>query len=945
MFLSNRRLRSLIPLAWLALTVIAELGANEVTVSDVVFTPNVIDAQASGTTDSTVVLTFRLESSEALTTVEAGLAYDENLTGSDMGRFLDFAVSCDQIFPIGSSTTRVSGTEMDGIYRTVIPIRRSMPPGVWKAQFILAPSFGCRFREFPQRLVVINGGDYDDDPPEVTALSWPTTVDVTNGDQLVTIDFNVTDESGIDRIFLYLTGQSGVRNEPEGGLQKLSGDEFSAVYRGTYRIRKYSIPEYLQLTGSTFDVLQNGKEIDRSDEPYFQVVNNGQANDTAPVLENLTFSESSIDVTDGEQSIVATVEVSDDFEGPIFGSFRPQVFQGRNGISQSVSGGQLSFQSQLENGNWSASTSINFFSSHHPVQLCGEIELWDTYGNFAIYSKNRQFDEIPVGQEKTLRVSASKPLSGPFADSSPPEMTALTISPQVIDVGDGPQEVTIEVDLVDLESGIQFVYGFLAGQFLFFELISGDERSGRWKATVIIPSEINRRRAIDLSMEAIDGLRNYVSWRNDGDVFFDTPFPIPVNYRIQNYTEIEIPDRIPVSSVTASVHEVDVTDESKSVTIDVLLEENATSASLTVDRLIDTVFPEPFGLREFMERVGERHYRYVLNFNRFFPPGQYLLGVDPANGNTFTTFSSDGSYFSTRRTARELPFGSIRAIKVQNDNFDPGYFPDLLQVSFSRNDLDLSTGDQDVTVTARFEGGTELLESVYLSVDLDEIMAPAAFFGGLSTELTRDAEAVEGTYKGVLRVPCSVPAGTYQLSIHPQFLSFVPRIDYGVSSSRAQSFPESVSFPNIVNLSSVFDLANAPRFFQSNPVFDFMGDRNQNGVYDPIDDALGVGTLRFGYDGPTPEIHPSPVDGRPSLRFAIDPYYEVGEDGLGGLLLEDGRPLADDMGFYGEVSIDGKEWCKAPFRNIGNFWYELPLPDDEGFGFGRLKAVERVPEE
>ncbi len=212
---------------------------------------------------------------------------------------------------------------------------------------------------------------------------------------------------------------------------------------------------------------------------------------TPPALQSLTFSPSSINVTNGPQNVIVTARITDSMSGVAnspFAFYSPpgpsdsQVQMGTFGASNLISGNAndgvyqvtLTFPQYSQSGTWYISY----------------VYLNDQVGNTTHY---QQQDLTNLGFSTTLQVTSLG------ADVTPPVVRSLTISPGLIDVTNGPQSVTVTARITDDISGVaNSTFAFYSppgpsgsqvqmGTFGPSNRISGNANDGIYQTTVTFP--------------------------------------------------------------------------------------------------------------------------------------------------------------------------------------------------------------------------------------------------------------------------------------------------------------------------------------------------------------------------------------------------------------------------------------------------------------------------
>jgi len=174
---------------------------------------------------------------------------------------------------------------------------------------------------------------------------------------------------------------------------------------------------------------------------------------TAPELVDFSFSPSTIDVSPGPVTVMATLQLTDDLSGASFArvTFRSPSFQSQflgavlttgtrlNGTFE----GDLTFPQFSENGTWTVSG----------------VSLFDLAGNSAFIDTTT----LMAGGFPTELTVVSDP-----SDTNSPTVSSIGISPSPVDVSSGSQSLMMALGLEDDLSGVVFAPGPTGSFFNFF---------------------------------------------------------------------------------------------------------------------------------------------------------------------------------------------------------------------------------------------------------------------------------------------------------------------------------------------------------------------------------------------------------------------------------------------------------------------------------------------
>lgn len=225
-----------------------------------------------------------------------------------------------------------SGDSLDGTYEIVVTIPQGSLDGTWTVEVGIYDEIGYSNWYYDETFEVSNGsggggGGTDTSGPLLVGINsiTPNPVDITSGSQTVTVNFDLSDDSsGFDYGWVNLLNPGG------DFVETVRFDEFDEVVStgplsGTYEvivpIPAYGPPGQWALTFGLNDYAGN-----LSDYPYttsfpnpgdelLEVTNTGPSDTTAPVLNGITLTPSTVDTSGSPQMIDIELDVSDDLSG------------------------------------------------------------------------------------------------------------------------------------------------------------------------------------------------------------------------------------------------------------------------------------------------------------------------------------------------------------------------------------------------------------------------------------------------------------------------------------------------------------------------------------------------------------------------------------------------------------------------------------------------------
>jgi hypothetical protein len=295
--------------------------------------------------------------------------------------------------------SRVSGTSLDGIYRTTVTVPTFAAKGTWNAyDATVVDNVGNRLLLLQPDLVArglansfeqVGAGDAA--PPDIKSLSLtPTSIDTSTGAQTITVTAHLTDDfSGVSAAhvqFFNVAGQVAVASLSPADLQ--SGTSRDGIYTTTMTMRQYSAPGTWYVDVVTInDFAGNTSSQVRSELAArglswsFQQA--GVGDTTAPVLQSLSWTPTAINTASAAQQITVTARVTDDLAGIATPSASIVVsFASPSGqfltlyLSQRIAGTAL-------DGTYSAALTVPALSESGV--WTASVEVWDQVGNVHNY--------------------------------------------------------------------------------------------------------------------------------------------------------------------------------------------------------------------------------------------------------------------------------------------------------------------------------------------------------------------------------------------------------------------------------------------------------------------------------------------------------------------------------------------------------------------------------
>jgi len=204
----------------------------------------------------------------------------------------------------------------------------------------------------------------------------------------------------------------------------------------------------------------------------------GQEDTTPPTLHALSCSPSSVDVTNGPQTITCTATITDDLSG-VAAEAGDIALESPSHIQDAFSGFEH--------------TSGDQYTAELTIPRYAEAGTWRPASFLALYLTDQDGNSIFLDNSElvALGITVEVMVTDLTPDTAPPTLTALAVSPSAVDVTDAPQTVTVTATITDDLSGIPTDGGDITFEspsgndaaFGFFERTSGDE----FTASVTIP--------------------------------------------------------------------------------------------------------------------------------------------------------------------------------------------------------------------------------------------------------------------------------------------------------------------------------------------------------------------------------------------------------------------------------------------------------------------------
>ena len=607
------------------------------------------------------------------------------------------------LFYPDSTLTRISGDDTAGTYQGEFTLPKYRRSGDWPLRINIVDydtypeSVIPDIIPLPQgvghTLTVTNSGTIDETAPIITEFTLtPDTVDVGAGSQVVAFRLVATDDTGIASARINLTelGKSSTVMWSSNGPPAAGG-----IYEGTFTIRGNTEPVLLKPSFSVRDL--GGRSISYSNRdtlpdgfsPGLRIENTGIV-DTPPVLERFELSASTVDISDGPQTISVLLEASDPISdiSSVSVSIYPFASSVRANLERDVEAGPGIFT-----GTWEIPEFI-------PAGLQKiSFTIWDTSGQSRHYSNTNTQSPVPAGMVSNLEI-----VNTGFTEIEAPVITSLTFSPSEVDVSNEDQELQVTVAAGD-DSGLKSITVSLVDPTIpnpineydpypvvasvsFGELVptEGDLRSGTFTKTLTIP-----RGTTPGELQATVNVRD-VRFRPSIGYGTDTPLPdgSDTSVTITNDGPVNTPPQL--DSLTFTPSPVDISSESQEVTMRIEVSDPVDtfyewSINAQFEELYFFAYYDP-GFLQTSPGVFE------LSFTvpRFLEPGDYPLYVEVSDSSGASTFYGQGG--------NEFPEVAESALSIVNDGLIDREKPVLNDLQVTPSIIDVSAGPQEITFRA-----------------------------------------------------------------------------------------------------------------------------------------------------------------------------------------------------------------------------------------------------
>lgn len=827
--------------------------------------------------------------------VDVQLEFDirDDISGFDYVR-IDLVFDATRYIIGMTSANIIEGTVLNGTYRTSIPIPRGSPPGERTFRLIVYDDVdNLRIYEPDTTFQVVTSGPYDREKPTINNITIePRIVDLSEGPATVHISIDVSDDfSGIDELWTDVKPKN-----PEAALLWFSNRRFFDITEGSETATVEFTARFGEFTeaGEWYLLIDNFSDralrasgyngdpgkLEEDFDSTFTIVNpNGDG--TPPDLISLEFDETVANTAFETTFLPWRVRFTDDIAGIRYASI--YVY----------SPGQSS-QYLFSSADYDDIDSINrndgvlegvlevprfVLEGEHRIQVA----LEDRAGNRTRYGHNSD-NPLPAGSPEFITVAESA-----GADVTDVIITDVKVTPNSVDITNGPQTVAMEISFEDDRSGLQFLSFSVKDinddtiariDLTTEDLISGSAVNGTVRATFEIPQ-------FSVPGEyRFTGLRLRDQADNNFSDFIFPIFPagMPAGIDVINNgpVETEPPE---ILSVNMPQTEFTINGQSLDVPITVMAQDDLTGVDevrIIYEHPDDSADDLIFIMRAPRDVISQSG--KVLTFEdtgilgKYNRPGTYVLDQVRIKD----VFGLQRDYDTADPDS--LPSGLPSEITVINNGPVDTEPPTIDDVRLSATSFNVTHGPGTLEVEIDFNDGVSGLYSVDITMrHTDEFyliwLLDEWFRDGNLNLISGDLN--QGTLRQLLTIPQYIPEGEYSLRIELSDGAFRdsrvnPIPDDGVITV-ANSGPVDRTDPQLVNLEfeAMPDVTDGPASF---PV-----------IADVIDDLAGISYFYIAVRSPSekeftnfverpqPFDYPSLTDIQFPVTLEIPAFAEPGE--------------------------------------------------------------------
>jgi hypothetical protein len=390
--------------------------------------------------------------------------------------------------------SRISGTPLNGAFQGTVNFPTLSAGGVWRLSVTINDAAGNFLSLSPANLTALGFqtdltvvSTADTAAPVLAGVSiTPAAIDVSNGDQLVTIALSVTDNaSGAD--FQNFFNFSISFSSPSGQqTQRIAAQEFTlvsgtatnGVWNATHRFPRYSeagnwLLSDVRLTDRVGNVMSYSPFTQPLlGFPHSLAVASSLSDSARAELVGMTFSPSVIDTSAGSQTVTVTFHMLDNLSGVTFDTDTP-LFSFLRGIRFTSPSGQQTRSNNTFGGVTLASgTSLNgVWQTRVVFQQFSEAGTWRatvfslrdvTNNTFSLFPADLIArglpSELTIFRPSLVSDGSSGPAGGTVSDSTFGSSAQVTFP-----AGALPSSTTVSIDVLTNPPPIPTPTGFQPG--------------------------------------------------------------------------------------------------------------------------------------------------------------------------------------------------------------------------------------------------------------------------------------------------------------------------------------------------------------------------------------------------------------------------------------------------------------------------------------------------
>ncbi|WP_243057794.1 fibronectin type III domain-containing protein [Nocardioides sp. SR21] len=314
----------------------------------------------------------------------------------------------------------------------------------------------------------------DTAPPTVVTFDFtPKTVDVSAGDQQVTVTAQITDASGVEAPRVRVTSDSTSQASEYADLTLTAGDAKNGIYAATVTVPAGAAAGAWSVSIDPLaDVLGNVSGAKSTHAKKLAVLDDN-ADLNPPALVDYTFSPSTVDVSSGPQLVTISARITD-----ATGTVPPHVTVTSDRSTQSVGTLDLVLTGgDARDGTYEATATILAGATAGAWTVTLD-PLADTLGNREL-SHHRHASSLTV-----LDL---------HPDPDPPVLEDYTFTPTTVDVGAGSQQVDVTAHISDATGAVAptvYLDSDTTNQVvgpITLTRTSGDAKAGIYGASATVP--------------------------------------------------------------------------------------------------------------------------------------------------------------------------------------------------------------------------------------------------------------------------------------------------------------------------------------------------------------------------------------------------------------------------------------------------------------------------